>query len=73
MVHLGFNHTRQVSLLDYSVEVDKLEESFEQITLDGFNYWAKTGFEIRFKRNFRKYLINDVILSGIMVIVSWVS
>ena len=70
---LSFHQDEQVSLLDYTPEVQSLPDFKKLWTEHGHLTWYSTGCEIRLTRNVKKYIINYYIPSGLLVLVSWVS
>ena len=68
-----YRHGMKKNLLDYSLQVQHLKKK------DTLFFWAQTlsnfslgGFEMQFRRNMMKYIIEYYLPSGLFVIVSWV-
>ena len=70
---LSFPLDEQISLLDYTPDVQSLPDKKKLWTEYGNLTWYSTGCEIRLTRNEKKYIINYYIPSGLLVLVSWVS
>ena len=71
-----FHDSDQVTCLDYSIQVNKLQDNLTllEYMYEGKKmYWSREGFQIKLNRNFKKYIFNYYIPSGLMVTVSWVS
>ena len=70
----AFTSLEQNSILDYSIELEELEEV---ITWDSFDFsghmnFTNGGFELKMTRHKLKYIINYYLPSGLFVVVSWV-
>ena len=60
------------SILDYSVEINKLPESKQNYVAITGNY-SVAGFELILRRKVSHYIITCYLPSGMFVIVSWIS
>ena len=73
MGSLIFNVSKQVSLLDYSLQVIRLPDDKRKYGEHGSIFWVLVGFEIKLERYIKKYVINYYLPSGLLATVSWVS
>ena len=72
--NIHFNTSDQVALLTYNIEIDNLPENMQFQLNNVWNVtYQRTGFELRLKHNYERYLMIYYIPSGILVILSWVS
>ena len=72
--NIHFNASDQVTLLTYKIEVDYLPEYMQFQFYEAWNVtYQRTGFKLKLKHNYERYLMNYYIPSGILVILSWVS
>ena len=60
------------SILDYSVEINKLPESKQNYVAITGNY-SVAGFELILRRKVSHYIITCYLPSGMFVIISWIS
>jgi hypothetical protein len=72
---LSYHQSQKNTILEYSVEIVKLDEKDTTIVLKDemvhMNF-SVSGFEMRLERNILKYVITYYLPSGLFVIVSWV-
>jgi len=66
-----FDENNKNTILDYAVNVMKLDEDDRIILYQGQNY-SVTGLEMRLSRHVLKYLYIYYLPSGLFVVVSWV-
>ena len=69
---LEFDVMQQIARLDFTIWVKELPKHKETIKHIGGIY-QRTGFEIKFKRKFNRYIDDYYLPSGILVVLSWVS
>ena len=69
---LEFDVMQQIARLDFTICVKELPKHKETIKHIGGIY-QRTGFEIKFKRKFNRYIDDYYLPSGILVVLSWVS
>jgi hypothetical protein len=67
-----FDPTSRNTILDYAVDIAKLDESDRVLEYQGLNY-SITGIEITLARHSLKYLYVYYLPSGLFVVVSWAS
>ena len=69
---IDFDTAEQMSVLDYSFQVNHLPKSHKQLISWSAKY-ARAGCEIKLKRRCARYIILWYVPSGLLVAVSWVS
>ena len=75
-IDLSGQHFKQLTVLDYEVELSKLSEKYHFLELGtqtDIKRQSIAGFEIKLQRKYKKYIIYYYIPSGLIAIISCVS
>ena len=75
-IDLSGQHYKQLTVLDYEVELKKLPENLSFIKMGRQTDFIKrsiAGFEIKLQRKYKKYIVYYYIPSGLITIISCVS
>ena len=75
-IDLSGQHFKQLTVLDYDVELSKLSEKYHFLELGtqtDIKRQSIAGFEIKLQRKYKKYIIYYYIPSGLIAIISCVS